>query len=134
MITDRYTMTCDICSWSRKDVAGGDIQRVGQTHSKEKPGHQSLFTEDLPKKPVVGDKVRICEELIKAASKAYDAVKPIVRIVQEFDRRAYGEIVYKIDGPPHLARPNQVELAWRNDAERRRGLAAWEAKTKAAAA
>lgn len=133
MISGRYTLTCATCKWSRKDVPEADMQRACAAHVKTWPGHQTHYLEDLPKRPMVGDKVRLGDELYKAAKDAYESVKETVRVIQEFDPRAYNEVVYRIDGPPWMARPNQVELAWRNDSERRKGLAAWQAKQERAA-
>jgi hypothetical protein len=92
--------------------------------------------ERLPRKPVVGDRVRI-----KGPAKPGDK-DPRVDfealygdrayadhvVEKEFSPRLYGEAMIQLAGrgdePRILVRPNQLELAWRNEDERRAGLEA----------
>lgn len=122
----RFTLACGTagCKFQLGDLKSIDIPRLIAGHVKTHPGHAPKTTEDLPKHPTVGDRVRLKPELRAAAAAAYDGLSEIYIVVQSLDHDVYKEPMLKLNGPPHLARPNQLELAWRNAAERRRGLAA----------
>ncbi|HEY6875570.1 MAG TPA: hypothetical protein VI384_04350 [Candidatus Dormibacteraeota bacterium] len=121
--TGIFDLSCSRCSWTCKDAVGQRSEYAQKAHLAAFPKHEIRTVEQLPAKPVVGDRVRLTPELEKLARAAYpDAAIGVFDVVGEFDNRVYGEPMLKLSGAPHMARPNQVELAWRNDGERRKAL------------
>ncbi len=132
MLTGVFDLRCKACSYARKGLDQKEANTAVKAHMAEHPGvpgHRPECTERLPRAAVVGDKVRIKSDLQAEFEKLYGEDAFEAHIVEgEFDRRLYGEAMLKLvrrgDGPQIIVRPNQVELAWRNDAERRAGLTA----------
>lgn len=82
----------------------------------------------LPARPVVGDRIRLRPERMKAYAEAceqagYDVDLYAIRTVTRTDpwARGGGRRLF-VDGPPHCFLPTDVNLAWNTDGERREAL------------
>lgn len=124
MATGLFDLHCSRCKWTASGLNPERAEKSADRHQGENVGHRVTQVEQLPKKPIVGDRVRLKPELEKVARAAYpdEPIPSVLTVIAEFDNRVYGEAMLRLDGVPHAARPNQLELAWRNDAERRVGL------------
>jgi len=138
-LTGVYDLRCRACSYEAKALNRREADKAIADHQAKHHGSEShipVCLERLPLGPVVGDRVRIKgpakpgdKDLRKEFEQLYGerAWKEHV-VAQEFDRKLYGEAMFQLsargDEARIIVRPGQVELAWRNDEERRAGLAA----------
>lgn len=139
MLTGRFDLRCRACSYTARDLdEAGARAAIGQ-HYRDKSGgsHTAECTERLPPKPIVGDRVHIKSDLQGEFERLYGVEASKVHVVEkEFDRKLYGEAMFALarkgNKPQIIVRPGQIELAWRNDEERRAGLEEFQRRVRAA--
>lgn len=134
--TGKFDLFCPTCEFKLTDVDATTMERARVRHEKEKH-HLVTTTERLPRLPMLGDRVRVQEHLQDEFARVYGGQVTrkhvVVQVVE--DSKAYGGPMLFLDAkdsePRIMIRPNQVELTWHNETERRAGLIAYSAKAVA---
>lgn len=134
--TGIFDLHCKMCSYTTKKVDATRVENLMGQHRAKLHGHVVEAVELLPSCPIVGDRVRIIEKDVDAFVAMYGAqARKANRIVSQYDKRTNdGAFLLETrgNGMTIMVRPNQVELAWRDEKERRAGLEEWHRQRGAA--